>query len=534
VVFAVERAAGVAGVELLQILLVVGAFTLAVDTARRRAGGLPLATTLPLLAVALSASRPRFVPRPHLVTFLFLALLMNLAERRVRRLPLWFALIGVVWGNAHAGTVFGLAVVAAMAAASWAGERGAGLRRTLPAAGAFLAGTLANPNGLYPYLYSFGHLGIDDVVQLSEFRSAGLRFELTFFVFAAVVAAAVALRLRRRDWLFALLAAGFFPLACGAIRIIPKFVIVTLPGVLVAAAELWERRRGAPRAAHAAAAAALAAAALFLTLRDARNGAMLYPFGVGLNARQVPQAAAEFIRERGLEGPMYNDLGQGGYLAWRLFPPRRILVDGRVQTYPPELFRELAEAQAGPMAWQAFLDRRGIAFAVAQRRAVGDLRDKGVLFEAVRWPLVFVDGISSVYVRPGSEAERRCADARFTLVSSAADANALSALGGRFPAAMGRELARIDAERLLVASDFTRFGAAALAAGGATLAERFSRAGLRLHPRDEWLRLNLGLALAREGRDEDAAGELRRVARGRGAAAEQARSLLADGVGASR
>jgi hypothetical protein len=47
----------------------------------------------------------------------------------------------------------------------------------------------------------------------------------------------------------------------------------------------------------------------------------------------VPKGAADFIEAHRIQGNMFNDMGFGGYLAWRLYPWKKIFIDTRQLNY---------------------------------------------------------------------------------------------------------------------------------------------------------------------------------------------------------
>ena len=511
ILYLVQAAGGILAVEAVQVTFVTAAFTLALHTARLRFGSLPWLPLLPIFVLALSASRLRFVPRPHLVTFLGLSLLLWLWERKPKLLPLWFGIVGLVWGNCHAGTVFGIVVMGAIAVDTALKREAAEFRRALLCTGAFFVCTLMNPDFFYQYLYSFGHLSVGQIVPLYEFAHASPAAEPLFFLYAALVFAAVPLRLRRRDYLFPLLALPFFLLSWDAIRVIPKFVLVTLPGLCLAVADLRSQLGGWAKATAVAALAALCAVVAFLGVREWRQKALSYPFGWGLNARFLPEAAIGFVQRHGLDGHLYNDFDQGGYLIWRLYPERRVFQDGRVQAYPAEFFQELMGSH-GRDAWARRMERYGVDYAVVSRRAYSGGIDGGVLFESLGWPLVHLDGNSYVFVKPGSANDAKTADLRLRLIRSNDSAEALHQKATSQPAVMAADLRRIEPESLLSARDFLRFAAAAFAAGDAELSERFFKEGLAQHPEDLTIRINFAFLMVRLGRQREAREEFSRVA----------------------
>jgi hypothetical protein len=56
-----------------------------------------------------------------------------------------------------------------------------------------------------------------------------------------------------------------------------------------------------------------------------------------------PTAAAAFVENniRPISGHLINEFPWGGYLAWRLHGRFQILVDGRTQLYPPQMWQSL-------------------------------------------------------------------------------------------------------------------------------------------------------------------------------------------------
>ena len=522
-----ELLGGPAAAGLAPVLLVGAAFALSLDTVRRRLGGLSLAPLLPLLVLVLSASRFRFVPRPHLITFVGLALVLNLRERGARRLPLWFGVIGLVWANCHAGVVFGLGLVAMMPLAdALAGRRAAALAG-LAAAAAFAAGTLVNPYGLYPYLYSLQHLSVQDIVPLSEFRHAALRQETTFYLLAACALLAIPSRLRRKDFLYPLSALAFFLLAVDAVRLIPKFLIVVWPGLATAAAEGWASAVGRRRWPATAGAVLLLVCAAWLAVRDYQLMRAFNPVGWGLDEKRVPEGAANFILERNLEGRMFNEFDDGGYLIWRLYPARRVFVDGRVQSYPPGFFREFQTAVHGRSLTQ-FLERYRVDYAVVQRRSYGSRIDLSGAFRGIGWPLVYFDGNSYLYLRPGTPAAAKLSP--FSIVVPGSRDADLVARARATPAAVLAELGRVEPERLAALEDFQLFGVAAATAGDGRLAGSFLQAGVRAHPESAILRLNLGTVLLEQGRQAEAGREFSAAAElGKGTAVGDAARRRLDG-----
>lgn len=80
-----------------------------------------------------------------------------------------------------------------------------------------------------------------------------------------------------------------------------------------------------------------------LSISIATNKFYLYTnsikrFGLGVSDLIFSDKACNFIKENKLEGNIFNDLGSGGYLIWRLFPDKKVFIDGRLEVYGNEIY----------------------------------------------------------------------------------------------------------------------------------------------------------------------------------------------------
>jgi hypothetical protein len=511
-IFASERMGGTAGVQLFIMVLVGTAFTLSAAAALRRWGRPPgwggTILLLGLSTIALAASRFRFVGRPHLITLAGLSLLLLLWEKRARRLPLWYFLVAIVWGNSHPGVAFGLGLCILLTLSLLLEGRHAEGRRAGVAAAAFLAGSLVNPGFHYPYLYTISHLWLFGAsFPLQELVPPSRDLTPAFFPLALAVLAFVIFRMRRREIFYPLAALVFLLLCQKGIRFIPKFALVAIPGLFPWCAEMLGRI--GRKAIRAGVLAVLAAAAALLCVQEYGLRRMFFPFGPGINRLMTPVKAADFIARRELPGNLFNDFSDGGYLIWRLFPRRRVFWDGRIFSYPHEFIRQASGDVSS--RWPLLLDRFGVAYAVVNR-IIGP-RGVHELFVELGWRLVYLDGISLIYVRPGTPDAEMTRDDAFTLVQAGSNEGELVDKARRDPGGMRRELNRIDPSGLVQPGDFARFGAAALAAGDPALGERYFRASLIRHPDDPGLRFYLADALMASGKAGGAGKEYAEVAR---------------------
>ncbi|MFN8385545.1 MAG: hypothetical protein U0X92_03880 [Anaerolineales bacterium] len=124
VAFAISyRLLGLDGVILLTALIVSAAIAIVFRQSVRRSGSLLISLVVTLLATA--ATSIHWLPRPHIITFLLLAIWVENLER-IRRSDnigiYFFPLTMLFWANLHGGFIFGFLALAAYVA-GWAWDR---------------------------------------------------------------------------------------------------------------------------------------------------------------------------------------------------------------------------------------------------------------------------------------------------------------------------------------------------------------------------------------------------------------------------
>jgi tetratricopeptide (TPR) repeat protein len=393
-----HRAAGVPGTVLLKTAFVLATFAVLFRVALRR-GAHPAAAAA-ALALAAWAAEPRFVERPHLVTFLGLALTLLALERAeqwngVRPRALWFSVpAGLVWANANSCFFLAPAVLLLYAAGALVDGRRDDARRAALVAAALAPLVLATPSGFDALRYIANHFRMPSLRPLQEYRVASWPLDGPFFFLgAAFVASAMA---PRRPWRHVLPALALGILGARRIRFVAEFALLAGPFVAVAATRL-AARAARPRA-GAAVAAAVGAALLVATLAPRLEAVSRgeRALDLGVEADLVPTAAIRFVEENALGARMYNDLEVGSYLAWEGWPRRRVFQDPRINGYPASMHAVLRRADLTPSAWQTFLDGFGVTSALI---SYPTLNPRAALFDPARWALVYRASDGLVFAR---------------------------------------------------------------------------------------------------------------------------------------
>ena len=447
---AVERLAGLDGLIALRATLVMTLAAVLLFALRRT--GIAVAGAVVLTAVALLGARPRFLIRPELVTFVALAIELALLRRlaqesdAVRRRRTLFGLLTltVIWVNFHGlallapvvagGYLAGAALSPAGGAAAEASVRR--WRRAVTTPLALALAMLLNPWGVEVFAVSTGITGaLSDLAAINpEWLPAWrapqpMLFAMLFAGCAALAAlvADTALRARRVHLPTGIVTAGLAVLALTAVRHQALFFVA---GAFLAAETLALRRsaRGSagaatgPPAAPAAVAAGAAVACLVLAawcLHPPERGPLAprqgrFELSRGIAPHRFPEAAADWLELHPGIGPLYNELAHGGYLLWRLYPPRQVFLDGRMEL-EPNLLREIEAARTGAESWQLFLRRRGATGALVRYEdrprpvfatdpatgrpaVVARQTPNAALFPATLWALVYWDDEAMIFL----------------------------------------------------------------------------------------------------------------------------------------
>jgi tetratricopeptide (TPR) repeat protein len=409
-----HRAGGIPATVILKTGFVLATFVVLWRVGRRR--GAHPALLAAVLALAAWAAEPRFVERPHLVTFLGLALALLAVERAEagRARSLW-ALIpaGLVWANANSCFFLAPAVLLLYALGALIDERRGDARRAALVAAALAPLILATPSRAAAFGYIANHFRLPYLRPLQEYRAASWPLDGPFFFLCAAVAAAIACAPRGR-WRTFLPVIALALLGARRIRFVAEFALLAAPAIAAAVIDRLKQMReddsaSAVRPGRVSAAAiasgAVATALLLLAIgprvADASAGR---PFiDLGVEAGLVPETAIRFAEREGLRDRMYNDLEVGSYLTWDGWPRYRVFQDPRINGYPDEFHAILRRADLGRAEWQDLMDRFGVTSALITYPSVNP---RGALFDPARWALVYRDREALIFARRGPKRAR--------------------------------------------------------------------------------------------------------------------------------
>jgi hypothetical protein len=387
-----------------------------------RGGANPLAAlaVTPLAYVVLLSHA---IARPHVVTYVFVILLLNvLDDVREKRRPTWalwwVPALTALWCNMHGGFAAGIAIVGVLAAAAgvrWVlvrerdDFRQAGVFGALAAAMA--AATLLNPYGIALPIDVFHHLGLESTSYFVEFRSpdfaAGGASVAAFELLALLLLFVLALGPRRFAWAEIALLVVVLHWALVAQRNKHLFVLVAAPllaRALTPIVEAWAPRLAARWRQIGESQATLrspwlyvpAVAALAIAL--ALQGRTSFP--ATLDGLRLSRGAIAHI-EADVESfaRPFNTDSLGGPLIHRFWPRVRVFVDDRTFVYGEAfVLDDYFTVQYGRPGWQAVLDRWQITRAIVVPSTVS----AAVLRASADWDVAYEDEQNVIFARGGA------------------------------------------------------------------------------------------------------------------------------------
>ena len=435
VLYLAFRAAGLAGVVLLKAAIVALAFwvlfkdaTLPREPASDRVRHAVIAAAV--LLGCLPMVRHRFVERPDIALMVFLAITiyaLNAYLLEGRRLIFALPAVHVLWANMHPSVIvtvvpFGAALAGGtllhLLRRGSDGEASGppSARQLKVVAGVLIADLLAsliNPRGLEILTLPL-HLAASPwfTQEINELQRPPFDLYPGPYVLAALLLLSFVGLWRRAPLVSVAMVVPFAYLGLSAVRFIFILAIVGAPVLarnLAALAGAW-RRAGGRRPVTVVSAVALvtcaASAALALVqvppLADSRKS-----FGLGADARFVPEGALGYLDKIGMTGRLFNAFHFGGYIAWRDFPRRAAIVDGRGYV-PGSLREEIHFARAYPEHLARLQSAYGFDAAVLDYpiysgeglESLAPDADWGLT--SSEWALVYWDDLALVYLRRSS------------------------------------------------------------------------------------------------------------------------------------
>jgi hypothetical protein len=367
IMYGTFRLAGWAGL----LILFAAVTTAALGISYQRSEGKPFSAGLAVFLAAM-ASAPLFGLRPQMFTFLLASIFLAVLDRYVQeggRRILWLLPPSMLlWVNLHAGFALGpplilLFVTIAALERNW--QRIQPLITILVICVAVIP---INPSGFRMFSYPFETLSSPAMQSLIQEWLSPDFHQFRFLPLAALMLATFAIvalspdRVRLGE-LFALVVLSFAALRSG--RHIPIFAIFAAP-VFSKYLSRWissqkgEFLRIRSRSPTGPVIILNVALILLPALVAARRIVDFTSHETLYEARRFPSTAVAVIGKEQLPGQIFNDYNWGGYLIWKLYPERKVFIDGRADVYGDSFVFDYLRTYQGDRLWRANLDGFGI------------------------------------------------------------------------------------------------------------------------------------------------------------------------------
>lgn len=351
--------------------------------------------TVILFFFLLIAFFDRLSPRPHLFTYLSLAVIMYLLftykyvnrEKYFKRLY-YLPVLFLFWGNLHLGVVTGLLffflfVISEAVTFYYPqkfGNKEIGvisklhLKRLLMIFIASAAVLLINPHGVRTYTYAYNHSKMKMLEQIAEWLSPfNGQIESTFVltIYKVLLFAGIIVLLysyKKRDLTFFLVCSVFAIYSLQAIRFIVDYEIVIIPLLAVSLNYYLFNRQSSKLTLNLnkifngnVIKISLIAVLLYLSIQfQSDNFYITLQYnreaGPGVSNRYFPLGLYRFMKDNGINGTVYNNFDTGGYYKW-LFPDQKIFIDSR--NINDEIFNEYYSILKMQPGFQGKLEKYG-------------------------------------------------------------------------------------------------------------------------------------------------------------------------------
>lgn len=401
-VSALHSAAGVAGLGLAALALMLGTAALLLRNCVRRSG-LSLVCVLISLA-GFQTCLMHALARPHLITWIFLSLTVVAIELERQR-PSWrlWTLIPlcVVWANLHGAFPVLPAYVGLTGVGLALERRWPEARRLVVCAVVAGVGTVLNPYELELHRHMVRFLTSPWATQMvQEFHppSPSLGEQYWWFLAIGVGAAASIVSLAwRRQWADALVGLFFLGIATRSARHIPLLVIVAAPLIAGEAARLWRYASKEFRSLDRDLLPQLSRHSWLLPALLA--GAFVFRGELGLPtdfpAKHFPGDLVTRHSEMLAAGRVLSTDAWGDYLIYRGYPRQRVFMDGLQDFFGPKLGEDYLEMMSAGPRTAALLEewRFNVALVPRKKALSGWLKQQG------QWRLVEETPLAALYVK---------------------------------------------------------------------------------------------------------------------------------------
>lgn len=346
-----------------------------------------------------------FMTRPHLMTFLFLTLLMVILQKYYDgsdRAILWAPPLMAVWVNCHGGVLAGmglLGVVTGVEIVRTLAKKGAHGKRLATVYALSLLAVMLNPYGYdlwIFFIHSLGtprHIGEWGPISILSLEKWPLKIMVVLFVISLfmptrkrfwelaiiIITVVYGFKHQRHSVMIPIVMTPYLPLQISqwfkgrdfisGFRGLHKDFRITAQGILL----LF-----------------LAAQIYTLGNKFAANN-----FKILVEPKVYPTYAAQFMEANELNGNILTPFDWGEYIIWKR-PKSKVSVDGRFRTvYPEEVLTQSFNLANGLPAGRQLIENYPTEIILTMKREYAGK----IITELPVWGKIYDDPISQIYIR---------------------------------------------------------------------------------------------------------------------------------------
>ena len=411
VIFALAyRLLGLDGVIIFASVVIALTFALVYQSANQRSGS-PLISLI-LVLIAAGASSLHWLPRPHIFTFLFLAiwveLLGQLIEGKFVRVLL-FPVIMLVWANLHGGFIFGiLAWFAYFTGWLWETRRGAGNKQLgksiLVAGGTSLFATIVTPDLWRNWEAVLNNRSAFILNRTVETMRPNLTdpsvLPYSILLLLTVLLIVLNWSYLKPQHLLLLGGLGFASLLMA--RNIPLFAIACVPALagmgarsiskLKTQIQLEERFAGFGSSGRPLWSILIVLlASLYFANYNIKNETSMHQFDPAV----FPVEAVNFIEINPQSGNVFNEFNWGGYLLYRMWSSQHqpVFLDSQSDFYGEQLIREYDQIMNTDNNWLGLLDKYKVNWVLVSTQS----KLSNALSDHPGWEITYTDETSVIF-----------------------------------------------------------------------------------------------------------------------------------------
>ena len=414
-----HRAFDLTGVVLFFIFLISATYALLFRMLRTCRGNI-IADIL-IITIVIVSSALHWLARPHIFSMVIMVgwyQILKIFQKGSRNYLYLLPPIMLLWVNLHGGFVAGFLFLAiyffcnGIKLGFSAGEE----KEQAKGKASFLGYTilacilvsLINPYGYHILTFPFRLVSNRDLMDnVREFLSPDFHRVMPFKYLLYLMITILAASRKRLDIIEISLLLIFLNMALYSVRYIPLFCIVAAPILAEQAGVVLGQKEGSRFPTFQSESGNIAkidswakgypwvVVALLLVAGIAAAGKLKFHF----DRKVKPVAAVDFLMKENVTGNMFNRDEFGDFLIYAAYPKYRVFIDGRLDVYGTEKFKEyLKVANLGP-GWEKILEKYNIGWIFYDANSVLSRS----LYEKKGWRLIYADKVSNIFVKEREE-----------------------------------------------------------------------------------------------------------------------------------